>query len=74
MTTFVVEYTTEQLVGNQTRTMEIEADDLASAWLIVDVNYPHICADSIYPLGEGYDEDDGQPTEYEEWMSFDPDC
>jgi len=19
-------------------------------------------------------EDDGQPTEYEEWMSFDPDC
>lgn len=20
------------------------------------------------------DEDDGQPTEYEEWMSFDPDC
>jgi hypothetical protein len=23
---------------------------------------------------EEYDEDDGQPTEYEEWMSFDPDC
>ena len=20
------------------------------------------------------DEDDGQPTEHEEWMSFDPDC
>ena len=20
------------------------------------------------------EEDDGQPTEYEEWMSFDPDC
>ena len=23
---------------------------------------------------DDYYEDDGQPTEYEEWMSFDPDC
>jgi hypothetical protein len=21
-----------------------------------------------------YDEDDGQPSEHDEWMSFDPDC
>lgn len=25
-------------------------------------------------LSERFQEDDGQPTEYEEWMSFDPDC
>ena len=25
-------------------------------------------------LGYDEDEDDGQPTELEEWMSFDPDC
>ena len=25
-------------------------------------------------LGYDEDEDDGQPTEHEEWMSFDPDC
>lgn len=23
---------------------------------------------------EGYDDYDGQPTELEEWMDFDPDC
>lgn len=23
---------------------------------------------------ENFDEDDGQPTELEEWMDFDPDC
>lgn len=26
-----------------------------------------------FPRAMDY-EDDGQPTEYEEWMSFDPDC
>ena len=25
-------------------------------------------------LSERFQEDDGQPTEYEEWMSYDPDC
>jgi hypothetical protein len=25
-------------------------------------------------LSERFQEDDGQPTEHEEWMSFDPDC
>ena len=25
-------------------------------------------------LSERFQEDDGQPTEYEEWMDFDPDC
>ena len=25
-------------------------------------------------LSERFEEDDGQPSEYDEWMSFDPDC
>ena len=28
----------------------------------------------VYALEAEADEDDGQPTEHEEWMSFDPDC
>jgi hypothetical protein len=72
MSVFIVEYTNEDCVGNQCLIMEIEAPNLETAYEIVDTEYPHLCVDTIY---EGYcEEDDGQPTELEEWMDFDPDC
>ena len=44
---FEVYYTNEDCVGNQTLTLEIEADDLSSAWEIVDQNYSHLAVDFV---------------------------
>lgn len=32
------------------------------------------CLREAYYILEADDEDDGQPTELEEWLDFDPDC
>ena len=73
MEIFIVEYTMEHMPGDDLRTMEIEAQDIADAWLILDINYPHLLIDGVYP--KDYEEEhDGQPTELEEWLDFDPDC
>jgi hypothetical protein len=74
MATFIVEYTNQDCVGNQVLTMEIEADSLTDAYAVLDENYPNLSIDTVYPEDDSYDYDDGQPTEYDEWMSFDPDC
>ena len=48
MNTYIVEYTNEDLVGNQVLTMEIEASDLEEAYEIMDDLYPHFAVDNIY--------------------------
>ena len=48
MNTYIVEYTNEDLVGNQVLTMEIEASDLDEAYEIMDDLYPHFAVDNIY--------------------------
>jgi len=51
---FIVEYTNEDMTGNQVLTMEIEADDLDSAWSIVDEHYTDIAVDNVYPVKYGF--------------------
>ena len=48
MNTYIVEYTSEELSGNQVLTMEIEASDLDEAYEIMDDLYPHFAVDNIY--------------------------
>jgi len=84
MKIYIVEYTTEDCIGNQTLQMEIEAPNLETAYEIVNQHYPDLSIDQIYPqdsydweLDAGEDfayEYDGQPDEAQEWHDFDPDC
>lgn len=46
---FIVEYTNEDLPGNQVLTMEIDASDLEEAYDIMEDLYPHLAVDDIYP-------------------------
>jgi hypothetical protein len=46
---FIVEYTNEDLPGNQVLTMEIDASDLEEAYDIMEDLYPHLAVDNIYP-------------------------
>ena len=61
---------------------EIERGDLSFAEIAVRYDVPMETVQDIFDdmcLQEqdyepDYDDYDGQPTEYDEWMSFDPDC
>lgn len=46
---FIVEYTSEDCIGNQCLQMEIEAPHLQTAYEIMDENYPYLEVDVIYP-------------------------
>ena len=48
MNTYIVEYTNEEVTGNQVITMEIEASDLEEAYEIMDDLYPEFAVDNIY--------------------------
>ena len=48
MKSFIVEYTSEDLPGNQVLTMEIDASDLEEAYGIMEDLYPHLAVDNIY--------------------------
>ena len=50
MNTYIVEYTNEEVTGNQVITMEIEASDLEEAYEIMDDLYPEFAVDNIYHL------------------------
>lgn len=49
---YIVEYTNEDCVGNQTLQMEIEAPNLETAYEIVDAHYPDLAIDTIYDKAE----------------------
>lgn len=51
---FTVEYTNESQVGNQLLTMEIGADDLDSAWELLDQHWSHIDVDAVYAKESAY--------------------
>lgn len=51
---YTVEYTNEELTGNQTLTMEIEAENLAAAWETVEAHYPYLAVDTVYPKERAY--------------------
>ena len=48
MNTYVVEYTNEELTGNQVLTMEVDASDIDEVYEIMDDLYPHLAVDNIY--------------------------
>lgn len=52
--TYIVEYTNEDMVGNQVLTMQVEADSLDEAYAMMDWTYPNLTVDTIYPAGAGY--------------------
>ena len=49
MKTYIVAYTDESLIGNQCEEMEITAPSLELAYELVNLNFPEIMIDQIYP-------------------------
>jgi hypothetical protein len=49
MKTYIVAYTLESLIGNQCLEMEITAPGLEVAYEQVNLNFPEIMIDQIYP-------------------------
>jgi hypothetical protein len=48
MNTYIVEYTNEEVTGNQVLIMEVEASDIDEAYEIMDDLYPEFAVDNIY--------------------------
>jgi hypothetical protein len=48
MKVFIVEYTNEDMIGNQCLQMEIEAPNQETAYEIMNENYPELAIDQIY--------------------------
>lgn len=55
---YIVEYTNEDCVGNQTLTLEIEAADRADAWETVEAHYPHLAVNTVYAKEDSFSADD----------------
>lgn len=45
---YIVEYTTEDQIGNQCLQMEIEAVNKDACWDILEENYPDLAIDCVY--------------------------
>ena len=63
-----------------TRLLEMMDEGLISASAIAEMALAYMSEDDVADMMRSNDildeedEDDGQPTEQEEWESFDPDC
>ncbi len=64
-----------------TKLLEMMDEGLISASAVAEMALAYMSEDDVADmmrsndiLDEEEDEDDGQPTEQEEWESFDPDC
>lgn len=54
---------------------EIRSGELSYAEIAVRYDVPlETVEDILNDMIEAEEDYDGQPTEYDEWMSFDPDC
>ena len=68
------EYTSKLIAMMDEGLISAEAvAEMAMAYMSED-DVKDMCLANDLLIGEDYDEDDGQPTEQEEWMSFDPEC
>ena len=62
------------------RALELIEEGIVSAEDMVTMCVKYMSEDDVEDmldaneLSERFEEDDGQPSEYDEWMSFDPDC
>ena len=52
--TYIVEYTDEDSIGNQCRTMTVQAESLDDAYAMVDWTFPDLAVDTIYLAGAAY--------------------
>ena len=62
-----------------TRLLEMMDEGLISATALAEMALAYMSEDDVADMMRANDileedEDDGQPTEQEEWYSFDPDC
>ena len=64
-----------------TRLLDMMADGVISAQAVAEMALSYMSEDDVADmmrsndiLDEDEDEDDGQPSEEQEWESFDPDC
>lgn len=53
--TFIVEYTNEDLPGNQVLTFEVEAEDIEDCYDILDENYADVDYGCVYLKGTQYE-------------------
>ena len=52
--TYIVEYTDEDCIGNQCRTLTVQAESLEDAYDMVDWTFPDMAVDTIYLAGASY--------------------
>ena len=65
-----------------TRLLDMMADGVISAQAVAEMALSYMSEDDVADMmqcndileDEDLDEDDGQPSEAQEWESFDPDC
>ena len=63
-----------------TKLLEMMDEGLISAQFVAEMALGYMSEDEVADMMRANDildeedEDDGQPTELEEWMDFDPDC
>lgn len=61
-----------------TRLLEMMDEGLVSAQAVAEMALAYMSEDDVADMMRSNDileeEDDGQPTEQQEWESFDPDC
>ena len=60
-----------------TKLLEMMDEGLISATAVAEMALAYMSEDDVADMmrsNDILDEDDGQPTEQEEWESFDPDC
>lgn len=62
------------------RLLDMMDEGVISAQAVAEMALAYMSEDEVADMMRSNDildeeeEDDGQPTEYDEWMSFDPDC
>ena len=59
--------------------LDMMDEGVISAQSVAEMALAYMSEDDVADMMRSNDildeeEDDGQPTEYDEWMSFDPDC
>jgi hypothetical protein len=52
--TFIVEYTNQELIGNQVLSFEVDAEDIDECYDILDDMYAHVEVSDVYLKGTGY--------------------
>ena len=52
--TYIVEYTDEDCIGNQCRTMTVQAESLDEAYAMLDWSFTELAVNTVYLAGAEY--------------------